>query len=298
MSARPHSFTSVTIEVEDPVAASLFYQYHVGLEEVRVDGDERFLRCGLDHHSVHLVRRHGVGSARVAAVAYSVETAEGLANLARSLEDAGHRVDEIRSARARHALDGFETVDPNGLTVQIVHEPFVFAEPPSSAFAPVEMVHPFLWTDRYEASEHFYVDVLGFRPSDYIERKLVFLRGADRWHHSLALLKSDSFTVAHLCFLMPSLEDVMRGRARAMYRGVELPVDLVKHSASESIAVYLHDPRFGPWIELCDSHRRLTAEEDDHDHRPRRMADDPRNVMDVWRASADHDWRAASAPET
>ena len=210
---------------------------------------------------------------------------------------AGYRVDEIGSARADYALDGFETTDPNGLTLQIVHRPFVFAEPPSAAFGPLEMVHPFLWTSQYEASEHFYVDILGFRPSDYIARKLVFLRGADRWHHSLALLQSDSFSVAHLCFLMPSLEDVMRGRARAMYRDVELPVDLVKHSASESVAIYLHEPRFGPWIELCDSHRRLTVAEDDHEHLPRRMADDPRNVMDVWRAAADHDWRVASGSD-
>lgn len=294
MSARPQSFTSVTIEVEDPVAASQFYQYHVGLEEVRADGDEHFLRCGLDHHNVHLVRTPGIGNARVKAVAYSVETADDLDELARRVGDAGHPVDEIGSSRARFALDGFETIDPDGLALQIVLQPFVFAEPPSTAFAPLEMVHPFLWTAQYEAAEHFYVEVLGFRPSDYIERKLVFLRGADRWHHSLALLRSESFSVAHLCFLMQSLEDVMRGRARAMYRDVELPVDLVKHSASESVAIYMHKPRFGPWIELCDSHRRLTEEEDDHGHLPRRMADDPRNVMDVWRAAADHDWRVAS----
>lgn len=294
MSARPNTFTSVTIEVDDPVAASEFFQYHVGLEEVRVDGDERFLRCGLEHHSVHLRRAPGLETARVAAIAYAVATPEDLAELARRLSEAGHPVGAILSSRGRFALDGFETVDPNGLAVQFVLQPFVFAEPPVSEFSPIEMVHPFLWTAEYEASERFYVEVLGFRPSDYIERKLVFLRGGDRWHHSLALLQSGSFNVAHLCFLMPSLEHVMRGRARAMYRGVDLPVDLVKHSASESIAIYMHDPRFGPWIELCDSHRRLTEDEDEHEHQPRRMADDPRNVMDVWRASADHDWRRRS----
>ena len=91
MSARTHSFTSVTIEVEDPAAASQFYQYHVGLEEVRGDGDEHFLRCGLDHHSVHLVRTPGVGNARVAALAYSVETAGCLDEIARQLEDEARR---------------------------------------------------------------------------------------------------------------------------------------------------------------------------------------------------------------
>ena len=291
MTTRPHSFTSVSIAVPDVAETSRFLQYHVGLEEVRVEGVDRFLRCGLEHHSVHLAEDRSLDRASVTAIAYSVASREDLAVLTERLTSAGHHVEPADQSRRRFAVDAVQTVDPNGLVVQLVYEPFVFAEPPVAAFGPVEMVHPFLWTDRYAESAAFYGDVLGFRPSDYIEHKLVFLRCGDRWHHSLALLESESFAVAHLCFLMPSLEDVMRGRARAQYRGVPLPVDLVKHSASQSIAIYLHDERHGPWIELCDSHRRLTPEEDDG-HVPRFMADDPRNVMDVWRASADHDWRS------
>lgn len=290
MGHRPHAFTSVTLEVPDVAATARFLTYHVGLEEVTSGNGTRFLRCGLEHHCVQLREGSDLDTARVDAIAYSVNDRETFDVLIERAKDAGAALRDSDRARRRFATDVVSLQDPNGLTVELVLEPYLFAEPPITAFGPVEMVHPFLWTANYHESLSFYVDVLGFAVSDYIEDKLAFLRCGALWHHSLALLDQSSFAVAHLCFLMPSLEDVMRGRARAQYRNVDLPVDMVKHSASESIAVYLYDPRHGPWLELCDSHRRLSPDED-LTHVPRRMADDPRNVMDVWRASADHDWR-------
>ena len=291
MSVRPYSFTSVTISVPDVAASSLFFQFHVGLEEVSAEAGHRFLRCGLEHHSVHLSEDSDLERAQVTSIAYSVKSRSDLQALAARLDEAGCPVETASPERSRFAVEALRTVDPNGLSVEFVYQPFVFAEPPISAFGPLEMVHPFIWTDRYVESVEFYESLVGFRPSDYIEHKLVFLRCGDRFHHSLALLEAETFGIAHLCFLMPSIEAVMRGRARAQFREVSLPVDLVKHSASQSIAVYLHDERHGPWIELCDSHLRFTSDEDET-HEPRFMVDDPRNVMDVWRASADHDWRS------
>jgi hypothetical protein len=79
----------------------------------------------------------------------------------------------------------------------------------------------------------------------------------------------------------------MRMRARALYKGSPIASDLVNHSASTSIAFYLHDPKHGPRFELCDRHRVFTPEEHET-HRPRFMPADPRNI-DVWRPAAD-DW--------
>lgn len=148
-------------------------------------------------------------------------------------------------------------------------------------------MHPFIATDRYDESLAFYTGVLGFMASDYVGDGTVFLRAEDRYHHSLALQRNNEYYVAHLCFMMKSLDHVMRGRARALYKGVPIASDMVNHSASTSIAFYMFDPKHGPRFELCDGHRVFTPEEHET-HRPRRMALDPRNI-DVWRAAAD-DW--------
>jgi hypothetical protein len=132
---------------------------------------------------------------------------------------------------------------------------------------------------------------MGLVPSDYITDITAFLRGEDRYHHSLALLKGERFGIDHVNFLMPSLDIVMRGRARILYEGVPVKMDLVQHSASTTIAFYFSDPRHGPPIELSHGHRRFTPEE--HlTHRPRRLAEGARNELDVWRSS-DDDWREA-----
>jgi catechol 2,3-dioxygenase-like lactoylglutathione lyase family enzyme len=152
---------------------------------------------------------------------------------------------------------------------------------------PLDLVHPFLATDKFDESLEFYTTVLGFQASDHVGEVTTFLRSEDRYHHSLALQRNKEYYDAHLCFMMKSFDHVMRARDRAQYKQVPIASDLVNHSASTSIAFYRLDPKHGPRYELCDGHRLLTTEEQET-HRARRMAVDPRNI-DVWRAAAD-DW--------
>ncbi|MEH1015928.1 VOC family protein [Micromonospora sp. CPCC 206060] len=182
---------------------------------------------------------------------------------------------------------GFGVRDPNGLIVELFTEFVEYAEPPLIELRPLDLVHPFLATNKYDETVEFYTKVLGFLPSDYVGDVTVFLRGEDRYHHSLALQRNEEHYVAHLCFMMKSFDHVMRGRARALYKQVPIASDMVNHSASTSIVFYLYDPKHGPRYELCDGHRVFTPEEHET-HRPRRMVLDPRNI-DVWRAAAD-DW--------
>jgi catechol 2,3-dioxygenase-like lactoylglutathione lyase family enzyme len=148
-------------------------------------------------------------------------------------------------------------------------------------------VHPFIASPNYAATLAFYTDVLNFLPSDHVVGSTTFLRCEDRYHHSLAIQDNKEHYVAHLCFKMKSFDHVMRFRAKALYKGAPIASDIVNHSASTSIAFYLHDPKHGPRFELCDRHRVLTPEEHET-HEARWMPADPRNI-DVWRPASD-DW--------
>jgi len=183
--------------------------------------------------------------------------------------------------------DGFGVVDPNGLVIELLLEYEEYAYVPVVELRPLDVVHPFVSTDCYEATVAFYTEVLGFLVSDRIGGSTTFLRSEDRYHHSFAIRRDDHFYVAHLCFLVENFDHLMRRRARAIYKGVPIPSDLVNHSASGSIAFYMHDPAHGPRIELCDGHT-IFDEAKHETHRPRTMTVDPRNI-DIWRAAAD-DW--------
>lgn len=284
----PHGLLYARIEVPDIEASRAFYEYHVGLDVVEVAPERVTLRADIVHHCVELIAAPQRDAAFTSAVGFSVESREVLADLGERIDAAGLERLALDPGVKALCTDGFAVKDPNGLTVELVYEFQEFAEPPHTELRPLDMVHPFISTDKYEESLHFYIDVLGFRPSDYIADATAFLRSENRYHHSFAIRRDSTFYVAHLCFLMKSFDHVMRMRARALYKQMPIPSDIVNHSASHSIAFYMHDVRHGPRSELCDGHRVLTVEEHEVTHRARRMSLDPRNI-DVWRAAGD-DW--------
>lgn len=281
----PAGVAYVRLGVPDITESIEFLSFHVGLALEEHTDTHAYLRVGLEHHSVELLAEPGLTEFRYDAVGYHVATAADLADLRERVEAAGHDILPLQDRMKSLCQDGFAVKDPNGTTVELVLDLVEYAEAPWPDLRPETLVHPFVVTDRYEETLRFYLDVLGFRASDYVEDFTAFLRCEDRYHHSLAVRRADRYALEHLCFIMGSLDGVMRRRARAQYKQVKILGDVVNHSASTSIAFYLYDPRHGPRYELCDGHRVFTPEEHET-HRPRRLKRDPRNI-DVWRASSD-----------
>lgn len=293
VSTRPHGpygMEYARIEVPDLRATIDFLQYHVGLQLEQHTDEFAYLRAGSEHHSIELISAPDRESGDTVAVGFSVESEQVLDQLHKQVVEYGLEVRPLQERQQGLCENGFAVKDPNGLVVELFTEYQEYAEAPHNEIRPVDLVHPFLVTKKYQESVEFYTKVLNFLPSDHIAGSTSFLRCEDRYHHSLAISLSrgpEEFFVAHLCFAMKSLDHVMRMRARALYKGAPIASDIVNHSASTSIAFYLHDPKFGPRFELCDRHRVFTPEEHET-HRARRMPADPRNI-DVWRPAAD-DW--------
>jgi catechol-2,3-dioxygenase len=283
----PYGFEYIRLAVPDLAATKAFFEYVVGLTTVDEDDERVTLRADVEHHCVDLRAAPGTSEMEMLALGFSAESSEVLADLQRRVSEAGRPILAVDDHMKPLITDSFATVDPSGFHIELVTEYQVFAEPPHVEIRPIDIVHPFLATPHFEQSLEFYMGVLGYQPSDYIGHQTAFLRGEDRYHHSLAVRRGDRPGVAHIAFLMKSFDHVMRGFARARYKGIPLPTGLVNHSASRSLAFYMDVPAFAPSVELCDGHLVFTPE--DHEtHVPRRMSVDPRNI-DVWRAAAD-DW--------
>jgi 2,3-dihydroxy-p-cumate/2,3-dihydroxybenzoate 3,4-dioxygenase len=287
----PYGFAFARIAVPDLAASIEFYTYHVGLQLERHDDTYAQLRADLRHHDIELVADPSRTEHFVETLAYTVESQEVLDDIRQRLIEDGRQIGELHPRTKAACLDGFSVVDPNGQTLEFIRDFFVYAEPPLVEWRPVDIVHPFLSTAHYQESLRFYCDVLGFLRSDVIVADgfgaSTFLRCEDRYHHALALRQDSKYYVAHLAFQMKSLDHVMRGRTKAIYKKVFIPSDIVNHSASTSIAFYMYEGQHGPRIELMDKHRVFTPLEHET-HKERYMPADPRNI-DVWRAASD-DW--------
>ncbi|MCF8542001.1 MAG: VOC family protein [Candidatus Nanopelagicales bacterium] len=287
----PYGFAFARIAVPDLAASIDFYTYHVGLQLEGHDDTYAQLRANLSHHDIELVADPSLTEHHVETLAFTVESQEVLEDLRNRLVADGREIGELHPRTKAACLDGFSVQDPNGQMLEFVRDFHVYAEPPLVEWRPIDIVHPFLSTPHYQESLRFYCDVLGFLRSDVIVADgfgaSTFLRCEDRYHHALALRQDTKYYVAHLAFQMKSLDHVMRGRTKAVYKKVPIPSDIVNHSASASIAFYMYVAQHGPRIELMDRHRVFTPEEHET-HKERYMSADPRNI-DVWRAAAD-DW--------
>lgn len=283
----PWGMAYARIEVPDLEASVAWYGYHVGLAVTGRHGERVYLRHGLPHHSLELVAAPQRSESWTTGAGFTVESLAVLASLHERISAAGAEISPLDEGTKGLCQEGFSVTDPNGFVIDLLVGFQEYAVPPSGELLPADIVHPFLSTDRFDESYEFYTRVLGFLASDHIEGSTSFLRSENRYHHSLALRRDEHFYVAHICFLMQSFDHVMRRRARALYKKVPLPADMMNHSASGSIATYMLDPAHGPRIELCDGHIVFDPERHES-HKARHMSLDPRNI-DVWRAAGD-DW--------
>jgi catechol 2,3-dioxygenase-like lactoylglutathione lyase family enzyme len=283
----PYAFEYARIAVPNVEATKGWYQKYVGVDFAGKTDGHTYLRAGLPHHALDLVEDRALRKADVRAFGFSVESDEVLEEIRRRVKAAGAPARELDAAQKQWCGGGFATEDPAGNTVELFTEYQEWAEMPPLFYTPAYIVHPFIGTPKFDETLKFYIDVLGFKPSDYIANVTAFLRSENRLHHSFAMRRSKDKEIAHICFAMKNLDHVMRGRALAVYDKIKIAADMANHSASKSIAFYIEDEQHGPRIELCDGHRRL-SEEEHATAKPRRMSVDPRNI-DVWRPAAD-DW--------
>jgi catechol 2,3-dioxygenase-like lactoylglutathione lyase family enzyme len=128
------------------------------------------------------------------------------------------------------------------------------------------MLHTVVAVTDLQESFEFYTEVLGFRESDRVLGRSIFLRGGIGWHHSLVIVgQRGEPHLDHVAFLLDGFDDLMRARAFAMDGGVPLARDLLRHPTSGSASIYLTAEPSSVMLELCFDHARIT----DPNHRPR-----------------------------
>jgi catechol-2,3-dioxygenase len=185
----PDRFGYVRVAVADLDAATAYYERYAGLEVVERSPEVVLLRAGTWHHAINLVKDAAASPSRVEALGWVTDDQDVLDSIAARVERSGRAVGSLSPTAKSVSVDGFTVEDPHGITWEVLTGFHEFAEPPFTALAPVQVLHPFIVTDRYEEALAFATDVFGFQVSDYIADVTAFLRGESRYHHCLALLK-------------------------------------------------------------------------------------------------------------
>jgi 2,3-dihydroxybiphenyl 1,2-dioxygenase len=202
-------------------------------------------------YRVHVQRSSG--GEGLAFAGWELADAAALEQAAGELESAGLVVEQSSAEeRAARKVRGMvRTVDPGGVALELFwgsildHELFVS---PSgvSGFVTGDMGlgHIVLGTPELAATVDFYLEVMGFRVSDYWKpgsTDVVFTRCNPR-HHSIAFVSAPEQTLYHFMFEAVTLDDVGYTLDRLDADGVPLSMGLGRHTNDRMVSFYCTSP--------------------------------------------------------
>lgn len=195
----------------------------------------------------------------LAFIGWEVGNADDLDALKAKLDAAGipweAGSDVLKEDRSVHDLITF--TDPEGTVceafygpLQLTDKPFVSPQGVSFVTGEQGLGHIVLITQNQQVMEDFYIGLLGFKVSDYINTEVVpgrplsitFLRCNGR-HHSLALAPVGiPAKVAHIMLQTDCIDEVGRAMYRATDAGMHLSFTLGRHSNDEMLSFYVMSP--------------------------------------------------------
>jgi 2,3-dihydroxy-p-cumate/2,3-dihydroxybenzoate 3,4-dioxygenase len=270
----------LTIGATDLDEAIEFYTRFVRLDVTARVGPTAFLTGGLEHHWIRLEEGTTAG---IKQVAYAVDTEAELLEIRDRLHAIGTPVHEGGDVVRDRVQRWLRFVDPGGMNIELYTGMVERGVAPvNTGITMTKFLHAAWASANFDQATAFYQEVLGFKASDWVEARAGFFRSADRYHHSLVLIRAERPVFNHFCIQVESLDDVMRARHNAVSAGVKLRDDLLRHAPSGSIGVYLKDEARRFAVEFCTGHPQL-----DDDHKARVLPSVP-ETMNVWTAPLPH----------
>ena len=217
-----------------------------------VEGPGGSVGLRIDEHAPRLMVHPGAAD-DVAYVGWDCGDAAGVAAVAARLRAAGIEVtDEPDTATLRHVSQLSTFTDPWGfrheLTWGLLHQgAFQPGRPMHDGFVTGELGlgHMVFLLPDLEAGLRFYTETLGFHISDHVEAgglSLRFLHCNPR-HHTLALGSVPGMVgIHHLMLEVKNVDDVGCALDIVNARGLQLPMNLGKHTNDYMTSFYVRTP--------------------------------------------------------
>ena len=232
-----------------------YYQQVLGLSLVEQDSERAFLGSTVDHHTI--VLRKGAAS-NCEGLGFQVGPGVDLDEF--DLQVKAHGIQTARKSDPEPGVrDQLTFFDPKGTRIEIFQaQPFSGRPFETRGIIPNKLGHVAFHVEDVVAITDFYCDVLGFRVSDWLERRFSFLRsGPD--HHTVNFIGSGEVRHDHTAF---ELRDWSHMQAACDYlsrQGIRLIWGPGRHGIGHNLFTYHRNPD-GFLIELYAELDRMTDE--------------------------------------
>lgn len=262
--------------VTDLEAERAFYRETWGLREVgEQDGMWHYAAEGGDE--LYVVRLRAADEKRIDVIAFAADSRDDVDTLHEKVIAAGCKV--IFQPRELPTLGGgygFRFFSKDGLTFEISADVARGSKRDMVRWeaVPQKISHIVMHAPDHKETVQFFVDVLGFKVSDWLGDFMCFLR-CNAAHHRVAFLPGPP-CLNHVAYDMLTVDDMMAGIARLKQAGTDIRWGPGRHTAGNNTFSYFTTPN-GFAVEY-------TSELEDVDfetHQDQVHVPGPR-VMDQW----------------
>lgn len=223
-------------------AEKAFYADVWGLEQVpSEDGMVYFKARGADEH--HVVRLRQSETKRVDVIALAADSRADVDALYDKVTAAGcNTISAPGEQISPGGGYGFRFFSPDGLPFEISSDVARgdCHELDRWEAVPVKISHIVLHSPDHVAMVKFFVDVLGFKISDWLGDFMCFLR-CNNAHHRLAILPGPP-CLNHVAYDVLSVDDMMRGISRLKKAGTDILWGPGRHTAGNNTFSYFTTP--------------------------------------------------------
>jgi catechol-2,3-dioxygenase len=228
--------------VTDLGAEQAFYHDVWGLRQAEAKDGMVYL-AAQGHDEPYVVRLRQTAENRIDVIGLATETRADVEALCEKVKAAGCKIAfEPRPLDGPGGGYGFRFFSKDGMCFEISSD---VARGPARTLSrwdgvPERISHIVLHSPDHKAAAQFFIDVLGFRLSDWLGDFMVFLR-CNQWHHRIAILPGPP-CINHVAYDMQSIDDLMRGISRLKGKGVDIQWGPGRHTAGDNIFSYFVTP--------------------------------------------------------
>jgi len=251
----------VAMAVPDLRAAVAFYEGIWGLYRVAGDSDVVYLGSpGIAEP--YIIRLRQAEAKRLDVISFGAPGPGAVDALAGQLGSAG-----VQIAREPAPLQtpgggyGLRFFDLDGRLIEVSSDvaPKPFRALEAGESVPRKLSHVVINSTNVQATKAFYEKHLGFRLSDWLTDRMVFLRCSAE-HHSLAIAQRTKVTLNHVSFEMRGIDEYLRGTGRLLRHGHRPLWGPGRHSAGDNTFSYFADPH-GNVVEYTTELERVLDED-------------------------------------
>ncbi len=219
-----------------------YYEEVWGLEPVPSDDGMAYFKAkGADDH--HVVRLRKADAKSIDVIALATATRADVNALHARVAAAGaqivHAPRELTSPGGGY---GFRYFAPDGMPYEISSDVAVGGVAKVARWdgVPVKISHIVLHSPQHKEMTQWFVDVLGFKLSDWLGDFMSFLR-CNSAHHRFAFLPGPP-CLNHVAYDMESVDGMMRGIHRLKVKGHEIVWGPGRHTAGNNTFSYFVTP--------------------------------------------------------